>query len=82
LVEEKEARRRANVLLMRQMNNSCMLVAPAGTPAPPQNREAGDQTPVEATPATGHGAGQHEHSERLSAVVVAEDVRIALGRLV
>jgi hypothetical protein len=81
-VEDREARRRANVLLMRQMNNRCMLVAPAGTPAPPESPEADALTPVEATPAIGHGAGQHEHSERLSAVVVAADVRIALGRLV
>jgi hypothetical protein len=52
LVEERETRRRANVLLKRQMNNSCMLVAHSGTPAPPESREAGAQTPVEATPAT------------------------------
>ena len=45
-MEDREARRRANVLLMREMNNSCMLVAPAGTPAPPESREAGAQTPV------------------------------------
>jgi len=71
-VEDREARLRANALLVQQMDNSCMLVAPAGTPAPPERREAGAQTPVEATPATGHGVGQHEHSERLSAVVMAE----------
>jgi hypothetical protein len=52
-VEDREARLSANVLLVQQMDNSCMLVAPAGTPAPLERREVGAQTPVETTPAKG-----------------------------
>jgi hypothetical protein len=45
-VEDREARRRADVLLVWQMDNGRMLVAPAGTPAPPERREAGAQMPT------------------------------------
>jgi hypothetical protein len=44
-VEDREVRRRADVLLVPQMDNSCMLVARAGTSAPPESREVGAQTP-------------------------------------
>ena len=45
-MEDTKGRRRAEVLLVRQMDNGRMLVAPAGTPAPPERREASAQTPV------------------------------------
>ena len=49
---DREARRRADVLLALQMGNSCMLVARADTSAPPESREVGAQTPADATPGT------------------------------
>jgi len=51
-VVDREARRRADVLLPPQLDNSCMLVARADTSAPPESREVGAQTPAEATPGT------------------------------
>ena len=49
---DKEAHRRADVLLAPQLDNSCMLVARADTSAPPESREVGAQTPAETTPGT------------------------------
>jgi hypothetical protein len=51
-VVDREARRRADVLLAPRMDNSCILVARADTSAPPESREVGAQTPAEATPGT------------------------------
>lgn len=53
-------------MLTRQVDNSRMLMAPAGTPAPSQSCEAGAQEPAEATPGTAH-ARHHRRSGRFSA---------------
>jgi hypothetical protein len=82
LVEERETHYRVDTLLARLIDNIPVLARSADTPVPSQSHEAGAQAPAEAAHAPANLALHHGCSEQLSALVVAGDVEIGLGRLV